>query len=88
MRDPVFRRSQEDGIRLPHVAPINALVDDLRQWGHGWVPAATMTLGELVEEYLRELYTHCRERQHLRTRELRETCEQITGSCRRHVEPE
>lgn len=38
MRDPVFRRSQEEGIRLPHVEPINALVDELRQEGRGWVP--------------------------------------------------
>ncbi len=38
MRDPAFRRSQEAGIRLPHVAPINALVDELRQEGRGLVP--------------------------------------------------
>jgi hypothetical protein len=30
MRDAAFRRSQEQGIRLPHIAPLNALVDDLR----------------------------------------------------------
>jgi hypothetical protein len=33
MLDPVFRRSRLDG-RLPHVAPVNALADELR----GWVP--------------------------------------------------
>jgi uracil-DNA glycosylase len=38
MRDPAFRRSQEEGIRLPHVAAINALVDELREEGRGWVP--------------------------------------------------
>jgi hypothetical protein len=38
MRDPVFKRSQEEGIRLPHVAPINALVDELQQEGRGWLP--------------------------------------------------
>lgn len=38
MRDPAFRRSQEEGIRLPHVAPINLLVDELREEGRGWVP--------------------------------------------------
>jgi hypothetical protein len=38
MRDPEFRRSQENGLRLPHVAPINALVDALRGEGRGWVP--------------------------------------------------
>jgi hypothetical protein len=39
MRDPAFRRSQEDGLRLPHVAPLNALVDELRdEKSRGWVP--------------------------------------------------
>jgi len=38
MRDAKFRRSQEAGIRLPHIAPINALVDELREEGRGWVP--------------------------------------------------
>jgi hypothetical protein len=39
MRDSAFRRSQEEGIRLPHIAPLNALVDDLRdEGGRGWVP--------------------------------------------------
>jgi hypothetical protein len=39
MRDPAFRRSQEEGIRLAHIAPLNALVDELRnEDGRGWVP--------------------------------------------------
>ncbi len=38
MRDPEFRRSQLDGLRLPHIAPINALVDDLRGGERGWLP--------------------------------------------------
>ena len=38
MRDPAFVRSQLEGLRLLHVAPINALVDELRGWGRGWVP--------------------------------------------------
>ena len=56
MADPEFRRSQEMGIRLPHVAPINALVDELRssspdkQWMpyvaplHGGIDARMMNL--------------------------------------------
>ena len=40
MANPEFRRSQEMGIRLPHVAPINALVDELRSSSHDkkWMP--------------------------------------------------
>ena len=30
MRDPQFRQQQVDGLRSSHVAPINALVDELR----------------------------------------------------------
>ena len=56
MADPEFRRSQEIGIRLPHVAPINALVDELRssstdkQWMpyvaplHGGIDARMMNI--------------------------------------------
>ena len=29
MRDPQFRQQQVDGLRAPHVAPVNALVDEL-----------------------------------------------------------
>lgn len=52
MRDPVFRRSQEDGIRLPHVVPINALVDELRQWGRGWVPYVAPIYGGINAQML------------------------------------
>jgi Uracil DNA glycosylase superfamily len=52
MGDPVFRRSQEDGIRLPHVAPINALVDDLRQCGRGWVPYVAPIYGGVNAQML------------------------------------
>jgi hypothetical protein len=46
MRDESFRRSREEGLRLPHIAPLNALVDDLREEGRGWVPyLAPMYLG-------------------------------------------
>jgi hypothetical protein len=38
MRDPAFRREQEAGLRLPHIAPINDLVDELREDGRGWAP--------------------------------------------------
>jgi hypothetical protein len=38
MRDPSFRESQLSGVRLPHIAPINALVDELRNEGRGWAP--------------------------------------------------
>ena len=44
--------SQEDGIRLPHVAPINALVDDLRQWGRGWVPYVAPIYGGVNAQML------------------------------------
>jgi hypothetical protein len=29
MRDPQFRQQQVDGLRAPHVAPVNAMVDEL-----------------------------------------------------------
>jgi hypothetical protein len=39
MRDPQFKQQQLDGLRAPHVAPINALVDELiDSSGRGWVP--------------------------------------------------
>ena len=39
MRDPQFRQQQEDGLREPHVAFINALVDELiDSGGRGWIP--------------------------------------------------
>jgi hypothetical protein len=39
MSDPQFRQQQRDGVRAPHVTPINALVDELNDpSGRGWVP--------------------------------------------------
>jgi uracil DNA glycosylase superfamily protein len=39
MSDPQFRQGQLDGLRLPHIAPVNALVDELTDpGGRGWVP--------------------------------------------------
>jgi hypothetical protein len=39
MRDPVFRQRQVDGLRAPHIAPVNALVDELTDpSGRGLVP--------------------------------------------------
>ena len=39
MRDPRFRQQQLDALRAPHVAPVNALVDELIDpAGRGWVP--------------------------------------------------
>lgn len=39
MRDPGFRQQQLDARRAPHVAPVNALVDELIEpAGRGWVP--------------------------------------------------
>lgn len=53
MSDPAYRRSQEDGIRLPHVARINALVDKLRdQDGRGWVPYLAPVFGGIDAEML------------------------------------
>ena len=46
MRDSKFRQQQEDGLRAPHVAPINALVDDLIDpAGRGWVPYVAPVYG-------------------------------------------
>jgi hypothetical protein len=46
MKDPRFRQSQLDGIRAPHVAPINALVDELSgPSGYGWVPYVAPVYG-------------------------------------------
>jgi hypothetical protein len=52
MRDPVFRRSQEQGIRLPHVAPVNNLVDQLREKGRGLVPYVAPIYGGVEAEML------------------------------------
>ncbi len=52
MRDAEFRRSQEAGIRLPHVAPINALIDELRDEGRGWVPYVAPLYGGIDAKLL------------------------------------
>jgi uracil-DNA glycosylase len=52
MRDPLFRRSQEEGLRLPHIAPINALVDELREEERGWVPYVAPLYGGIEAEML------------------------------------
>jgi hypothetical protein len=46
MRDPQFRQEQVDGLRAPHVAPVNALVDELIDpAGRGWVPYVAPVYG-------------------------------------------
>jgi len=46
MRDPEFRQQQIDGLRAPHVAPVNALVDELIDpSGRGWVPYVAPVYG-------------------------------------------
>jgi hypothetical protein len=46
MRDPQFRQQQVDGLRAPHVAPVNALVDELiSPSGRGWVPYVAPVYG-------------------------------------------
>src|ERR1700751_2936908 len=52
MREPAFRRSQEEGIWSPHVAPINALVDQLRAEGRGWVPYVAPIYGGIEARML------------------------------------
>jgi hypothetical protein len=46
MRDPQFRQQQWDGRWAPHVAPVNALVDELIEpSGRGWVPYVAPSYG-------------------------------------------
>jgi hypothetical protein len=46
MRDPQFRQQQQDGLRAPHVAQINALVDELIDPARrGWVPHVAPVYG-------------------------------------------
>ncbi len=46
MRDPQFRRQQIDDLRAPHIAPVNALVDELTDpAGRGWVPYVAPVYG-------------------------------------------
>lgn len=52
MRNPEFCRSQEAEIWQPHVAPINALVDALREEGRGWVPYVAPLYGGIAAEML------------------------------------
>ena len=53
MRDPDFKQQQLDGLRAPHVAPINALVDELRDRdGRGWVPYVAPVYGGIFARVL------------------------------------
>jgi hypothetical protein len=53
MADPAFRKEQEDGLRLPHIAPLNGLVDELRDpEGRGWVPYVAPLYGGVNAEML------------------------------------
>src|SRR3954447_510476 len=52
MRDAEFRRSQESGVRLPHIQPINELVDALCEEGRGWVPYVAPLYGGVDAELL------------------------------------
>jgi hypothetical protein len=52
MRDESFRRSQEEGLRLAHIAPLNGLVDELRNEGRGWVPYLAPMYGGVDAEML------------------------------------
>ena len=45
MRDPQFWQQQVDGLRAPHVAPVNALVDELRDPSRGYVPYVAPVYG-------------------------------------------
>jgi hypothetical protein len=46
MRDPQFRKQQEDDLRAPHIAPVNGLVDELTDpAGRGWVPYVAPSYG-------------------------------------------
>jgi len=46
MRDPQFRQQQVDGVRAPHIAPVNALVDELIDpSGRGWAPYVAPVYG-------------------------------------------
>jgi len=53
MAEPTFRRGQEAGIRLPHVAPFNDLVDELRDCdGRGWMPYVAPLYGGVNAEMI------------------------------------
>ena len=55
MRDPKFRQAQEDGLRLPHVASINALVDELRRAKALDMPYVAPACGGVDAEFI----DHC-----------------------------
>jgi len=51
MTDPKFRRTQQDGIRLAHVAPLNEFIDELQeQDGRGWSPHIAPIYGGVAAE--------------------------------------
>jgi hypothetical protein len=53
MSDPQFRQRQLDGLRLPHIAPVNALVDELSDpGGRGWVPYLAPAYGGVAARVL------------------------------------
>jgi hypothetical protein len=53
MGDPRFRQQQLDGLRLPHIAPVNALVDELNDpGGRGWVPYLVPAYGGVAARIL------------------------------------
>jgi hypothetical protein len=53
MRDPHFRQQQLDGLRLPHIAPVNALVDELNDpGGRGSVPYLVPAYGGVAARVL------------------------------------
>jgi hypothetical protein len=53
MSDPQFRQRQLDGVRLPHIAPVNALVDELTDSGRqGWVPYLAPAYGGVAARVL------------------------------------
>jgi hypothetical protein len=53
MSDPQFRQQQLDGLRLPHIAPVNALVDELTDpAGRGWVPYLAPAYGGVAARVL------------------------------------
>jgi len=46
MRDPELRQQQVGGLRAPHIAPVNALVDEVTDpSGRGWVPCVAPAYG-------------------------------------------
>jgi hypothetical protein len=53
MSDPQFRQRQRDGLRLPHIAPVNALVDELSDpGGRGRVPYLAPAYGGVAARVL------------------------------------